>query len=182
MTKRIITEKEFIEFAYHKAHFSNTILKSFDEAISNIQLKGQFIASSEFLNDQKIMLDSIKGSSEIWAPNNYAGKAWIDIVAEEGYLKSDIVDLFHKMTNELVHEPLVKIDINTGFNVGKVTLFRIHNKFYIRDGHKRIALARYLSFIYNQPAYIVGADVINCKLMNIPHMKLVPQAMQFHYA
>lgn len=159
----IDVEKEFIDFAYHQTDFSNLILESFDDVVERMKSKGRLFISSETLFNQEVMIKDIVGSAKSGEHNQYAGKAWIDVVIDAGYLRDDIASLFYKMEQKIAG-PLGLNAISSGQNIGRVKLIKVANKLYILDGHKRIALARYFSFMRSIPAKLIGVDVIDLKL------------------
>lgn len=148
-----IAEKKFIDFAY-KASFSNDILAPFTSVVKSFKSKGKDIIFNKCLNNQVVQLKSIKGSLEEWMPHTYANNPWIDIILEEGYLRDDILPLYKKM--------ITRPQSYLNHSLGNIILFEIGNTYFIMDGHKRIALARFFYEFYQLPDFLTDVKIVRC--------------------
>lgn len=149
----IITEKDFIEFVY-AAPFSRKILLSFLEVAEQEKGAENLLSFQEYQVNQVVNLADIVGSIETRSPQ-YAGCPWSNIVVEDGYLKEGIEPLFIQMLNKIQQ-------IGSHEFGNDITLFKLDGFYYIKSGHKRIALARYLYEMLEMPAYLMGVNIINC--------------------
>jgi hypothetical protein len=75
-------------------------------------------------------------------------------VIEEGYIREDILPIYKQM----LADPQAYLD----HYLGGVVLLEIGNAYFIMDGHKRLALARYFYEMLQMPTFLNDVKLFRC--------------------